>query len=357
MYDASKPFNDLPRLPPRVELESKAVLKKAIAANTSLAKLEGTARQLPHQGILINSVTLQEARDSSEIENIFTTQDDLYKASASGIAMASAETKEVMRYREALWEGFTSMGERPINISTMVRIARTIKEVNLDVRTGHDTKILNKTTGEVIYTPPAGEHILRDMLRDLESFIHSQDDLDPLIKLAVIHYQFEAIHPFVDGNGRTGRILNLLYLVHAGLLSLPVLYLSRYVIENKDEYYRLLRAVTEDGNWEAWLLYMLEAVDTTAKDTIKLIDNITELMNACGEHVQREAPKIYSKDLIEVIFREPYCKIGWLVENNIAKRQTASTYLGTLVDLGVLESRKIGREKYFINTKLMELLA
>ncbi|GAB5413968.1 MAG: Fic family protein [Congregibacter sp.] len=357
MNDPERPYNDLPHLPPRIDLESKAVLKKAIAANSSLAKLEGKAQRLPHQGILINSVVLQEARDSSEIENIFTTQDELYQASASGISTASAETKEVMRYREALWKGFTSIRDRPISISTIIDIVSTIKQTQLDVRTSLDTKIVNKSTNEVIYSPPVGEASLRDLLTNLTAYIHEEDDVDHLVKLAVIHYQFEAIHPFVDGNGRTGRILNLLYLVHAGLLSIPVLYLSGFIIRNKSDYYRLIRGVTESQDWEAWLIFMLTAIDETALHTIKLIDSIVLLMNECADHVQAKAPKIYSKDLIEIIFREPYCKIAWLVEGNIAKRQTASTYLNTLAELGVLEAKKIGREKYFINTKLIEVLA
>jgi len=354
-YDKDRPYNDLPLLPPRIELETKAVLKKAISAHSSLAKLVGKGDHLPHQGILINSIVLQEARDSSEIENIFTTQDELYQAGVSGPSMATAEAKEVHSYREALWQGFNSLSSRPITTNTLVDIVRVIKQTDIDIRTGTDTQIAN-SEGDAIYTPPVGETLIRDKLANLETYIHAEDNIDPLVKLAVIHYQFEAIHPFPDGNGRTGRILNLLYLVHAGVLDIPVLYLSRYITENKTQYYQGLRGVTESGSWEDWLLYMLDAIDVTAQDTISRIDAIKNLMDSCAEFVHEKAPGIYSKDLIELIFQEPYCKINWLIENGIAKRQTASTYLNTLVDIGVLACQKVGREKYFINTELMKLL-
>lgn len=357
MIDKTSPYNDLPLLPPAVELETKAVLKQAIKANTSLARLEGQAKLLPHQGTLINSIVLEEARDSSEIESIFTTQDELYRASAGGIAAASVATKEVMRYREALWRGFNSMQQRPITASTIIDIVSAIKLTDMDVREGFDTKIVNDSTGEIVYTPPAGETLIRDLLENLVAFIHEEDDLDPLVKLAVQHYQFEAIHPFSDGNGRTGRILNILFLVHAGLLSLPVLYLSRYIIRRKTDYYRLLREVTENKAWEPWILFMLHAVEETAFETIGLIDRIRQLMEETAAVVQEREPKIYSKDLIELIFREPYCKISWLVDANIAQRQTASEYLHKLERLGVLTARKIGRDKYFVNEPLMQLLA
>lgn len=354
-FDRNRPYNELPLVPPAVDLETNAVLKKVISARASLAKLAGKEDQLPHEGILINSIVLQEARDSSEVENVFTTQDDLYQAGASGLAAGTPAAKEVHHYREALWSGYDSLSSRPVCTSTLVDIVRVIKQTNINIRTNTDTKIANPR-GDVIYTPPAGEGLIRDMLANLESYIHTEDDTDPLVKLAVIHYQFEAIHPFPDGNGRTGRILNLLYLVHAGLLDVPLLYLSRYIIDNKREYYISLRKVTEDGDWQGWLLYMLDAIEVTAEDTIARIDAIQALMDECTEYVRDKAPGVYSRELIEVIFREPYCKINWLIDSGIAKRQTASRYLSTLVDIGVLKSRQVGREKYFINTKLMMLL-
>lgn len=357
MIDKACPYNDLPLLPPAVELETKAVLKQAIKANANLARLEGQARLLPHQGTLINSIVLEEAKDSSEIESIFTTQDELYRASAGGIAAASAATKEVMRYREALWKGFNSMQQRPITASTIIDIVSAIKLTDMDVRTGFDTKIVNDSTGETVYTPPAGETLIRDLLENLVTYIHADDDVDPLVKLAVQHYQFEAIHPFSDGNGRTGRILNILFLVHTGLLSVPVLYLSRYIIHRKSDYYRLLREVTENQAWEEWILFMLRAVEVTAIETTELIDRIRRLMDSTAEYVREKEPKIYSKDLIELIFREPYCKISWLVDADIAQRQTASGYLHKLERLGVLTARKIGRDKYFVNEPMMQLLA
>ena len=356
MLNRDKPYNELALLPPKIDLESKAVLKQAISARASLAKLAGKGGQIPDQGILINSIVLQEARDSSEIENVFTTQDDLFRAGMGDLDKATPAAKEVYQYREALWEGFSTLSKRPLCTSSLVDIVGVIKHTNLDIRTGTDTKIVNGK-GTVIYTPPVGEGHIRELMGNLEQYIHAEDDdIDPLVRMAVIHYQFEAIHPFPDGNGRTGRILNLLYLVSAGLLEIPVLFLSRYIIQNKEDYYLKLRGVTESDDWESWILYMLEAIEVTAEDTISRIDEIFNLMAECAEYVQKEAPSVYSKDLIELIFREPYCKIGWLIDAGIAKRQTASIYLNTLVELNVLSVRKFGRDKYFLNDRLLELL-
>lgn len=354
-FDKEKPYNDLPGMPPAVELETRAVLKKAIAANASLAKLAGKEDQLPHQGILINSIVLQESKASSEIENIFTTQDDLYRAGVGSEAGSTPEAKEVRRYRQALWSGFNAIKVRPLCTNTVIDVVREIKGTDIGIRTGEDTRIANQF-GQVVYTPPVGEERIRDMLADLEQFIHAEDDLDPLVRMAVIHYQFEAIHPFADGNGRAGRILNLLYLVHEELLSIPVLYLSKYIIENKGDYYARLRGVTEDGDWEAWLLYMLQAIDITSNDTIKLINDIRSLMEWTLSEVAQKAPNACSKELIELLFTEPYCKIGWLVDAGIAKRHTASSYLKQLVEIGILHEHKFGREKVFINTRLIGLL-
>ena len=350
-FDRNQPFNDLPLLPPAFELESKVVLKQAIGANRMLANLRGLAAQIPNQAVLISSVVLQEARLSSEIENIVTTNDELYRADADADGNTDAQTKEVLRYREALYHGFDALKTRPLSTNLFIEIAQRIKQIEFDVRVVPGTALKNGR-GEVVYTPPVGEAVIRNKLANLEKFIHAEDDLDPLLKMAVMHYQFEAIHPFPDGNGRTGRILNLLFLVDKGLLDIPVLFLSRYIIANKADYYDGLRRVTESQDWENWLLFMLRAVESTAQQTFDQVNRIRDLMEQVRERVQREAPGVYSKDLIEVIFRHPYTKIQFLVDAGIAKRQTASGYLHALAKLGVLRESKRGREKYYINDAL-----
>lgn len=351
-FNRSEPYNDLPLLPPGVELESRAVLKQAIAANRVLANLRGLAAKIPNQGMLINSIVLQEARLSSEIENIVTTNDELYRAAADADGKTDPHTKEVLRYRQALYRGFQALKERPLNANLFIEIVRLIKQVELGIRAVPGTALKNDL-GEVIYTPPEGERRIRELLGNLEQFIHAEDDLDPLVKMAVLHYQFEAIHPFPDGNGRTGRILNLLFLVEKGLLDIPVLFLSRYIIANRMDYYRGLRQVTEEQDWESWILFMLRAVESTAQQTFDQVTRILDIMESVRERVQREEPGIYSKDLIELIFREPYTKIQFVVDLGLAKRQTASSYLQALAGRGILREQKIGREKYYINDALL----
>lgn len=351
-FNRSEPYNDLPLLPPGVELESRAVLKQAIAANRVLANLRGLAAKIPNQGMLINSIVLQEARLSSEIENIVTTNDELYRAAADADGKTDPHTKEVLRYRQALYRGFQALKERPLNANLFIEIVRLIKQVDLGIRAVPGTALKNDV-GEVIYTPPEGESRIRDLLGNLEQFIHAENDLDPLVKMAVLHYQFEAIHPFPDGNGRTGRILNLLFLVEKGLLDIPVLFLSRYIIGNRMDYYRGLRQVTEEQDWESWILFMLRAVESTAQQTFDQVTRILDLMESVRERVQREEPGIYSKDLIELIFREPYTKIQFVVDLGLAKRQTASSYLQALAGRGILREQKFGREKYYINDGLL----
>lgn len=351
-FNRSEPYNDLPLLPPGVELESRAVLKQAIAANRVLANLRGLAAKIPNQGMLINSIVLQEARLSSEIENIITTNDELYRAAADADGKTDPHTKEVLRYRQALYRGFQALKERPLNTNLFIEMVRLIKQVELGIRAVPGTALKNDL-GEVIYTPPEGERRIRELLGNLEQFIHAEDDLDPLVKMAVLHYQFEAIHPFPDGNGRTGRILNLLFLVEKGLLDIPVLFLSRYIIANRMDYYRGLRQVTEEQDWESWILFMLRAVESTAQQTFDQVTRILDIMESVRERVQREEPGIYSKDLIELIFREPYTKIQFVVDLGLAKRQTASSYLQALAGRGILREQKIGREKYYINDALL----
>lgn len=355
MFDRNLPYNDLPLLPPAVELETKAILKQAIAASRAVADLRGKAQQIPNQRMMIDSIVLQEARLSSEIENIVTTNDELYRAAADMDGLFDSHTKEVLRYRQAIWYGYEQIQKRPLSVNLFVELVRIIKQINMDVRKTTGTK-LSGPNGEIVYTPPEGESIIREKLADLEQFIYSEDDIDPLVKLAVMHYQFEAIHPFADGNGRTGRILNILFLVEQKLLDMPVLFLSRYILENKVDYYEGLREVTENSGWESWILYILKGIELTAKQTSEQIDAILELMRTVQEVMREKAEKIYSKELLEMIFMHPYCKIKFLEQGGIAKRQTASNYLQTLSDIGILRTEKIGRENYYINDPLLDIL-
>ncbi|ASV88468.1 adenosine monophosphate-protein transferase SoFic (plasmid) [Ochrobactrum quorumnocens] len=330
------------------------MLKACIAA---LAELRVSGQLIPNQSVLINSIPMLEAQASSEIENIVTTTDRLFRFANEAGNQADPATKEALRYRTALNEGYLSVRNRPVSTSTAVAVCRTIKGVALDIRSTPGTALMNETTGAVIYTPPEGQELLRDKLANWERYIHEAEEIDPLIRLAVMHYQFEAIHPFTDGNGRTGRVLNLLYLVDKGLLDIPVLYLSRYIIGNKRAYYDRLLSVTTHGAWEDWILYMLEAVRETAEWSTTCIRAIRDLLDQTAGRMRRAPPKIYSRELAEVIFVNPYCRIGDLVEAGIAKRQAASVYLKALVDDGMLHEMKAGRENLYINPALLALLS
>jgi len=356
-FDPQRPYNELPLLPPQKDLETRETLKKAIAANKALAELKGAGELIPNQAVLIQAIALQEAKLSSEIENIVTTNDELYRAFANEGQKADPHTKEVLRYNKALWYGYHWLNDKqhPLTTNLFEELFRIIKESKSGVRKISGTKLANEK-GKVIYTPPEGEKILRDKLANLEKYIYNSSSVDPLIKLAVIHYQFEAIHPFTDGNGRTGRILNILYLIEKGLLQIPVLYLSRYIIENKKDYYAGLRRVTEKSDWVSWVLYMLTAVELTAINTKKKILAIRGLMHRDVEIVRDKRPKIYSKDLLELLYSQPYCKIQMLETAGIAKRQTASVYLKELESIGLLRSVKMGREIYYINDGFLNLL-
>jgi Fic family protein len=321
-----------------------------------LAELKRAAEQIPNQTMLINTIPLLEAKDSSEIENIVTTTDKLFQHAQTD-THAEPATKEALRYRSALHRGFQSLADRPLCSQTAIDICSTLKNVDMDVRCLPGARLINDRTGGIIYTPPEGENLLRDMLANWERFLHDQEDLDPLIKMAVGHYQFEAIYPFSDGNGRTGRIINILYLIDQDLLQLPILYLSRYILAHKDDYYRFLLEVTRDQAWEQWLLFMITAVEETSRWTTDKITAILALANHTVEFVRHNAPKIYSRELVNVIFEQPYCRIANLVDREIAKRQSASRYLQELVSLGVLREISVGREKLFIHPKLMMLLS
>ena len=358
-FDPQIPHNDLPPLPPKAEVETKVVLKKAITAGRALAELKGLGATIPNQALLVNSLILQEAKASSEIENIITTNDALFRAYTAKTSQVDPATKEVLRYREALWEGYNTLKERPVlSTNLFVHIVQTIRENQTGIRRMPGTTIANAVTGEILYTPPEGEAIIRDKLKNLEDFIHGGDDLDPLIKLALVHYQFEAIHPFFDGNGRTGRIINILFLILHGLLDLPVLYLSKSIIERKNDYYRLLHQVTEQGFWEPWILYMLKAVEDTAVFTRERILAIRALMIETMERSRKELPaRVYSMELIELLFHQPYAKGQFLVDAGIAQRKTAAEYLKELEKIGVLKAMRIGKETLYLNVRLYDLLS
>ncbi|HEX8670800.1 MAG TPA: Fic family protein [Longimicrobium sp.] len=356
-FNRDEPFNDLPPLPPNAELETRAVLKQLIRSRTALADLKGAGSLIPNQAILIQTLGVQEARSSSEIENVVTTSDQLYRALADAPRVADAATKEVLFYTDALWFGFQAVRDhgRPLTTRLFEEMVGIIKQSDVGVRRVPGTKLANPA-GDVIYTPPEGESRLRDLLKNLEEFLYTEDELDPLVRMAVMHYQFEAIHPFTDGNGRTGRIANILFLVERGLLDTPVLYLSRFILERKREYYQGLRDVTEAGSWERWILYMLEAVEKTARHTEGRIRAIQFLMEHWIERVRRERPSVYSRELLEIVFQRPYAKIRFVEEAGIATRQTASKYLQSLVDLGLLRAVASGREVYFLNDPLLHVL-
>ena len=355
-FDPNKPYNDLPFLPPKAEIETKLILRKAITANRALAELKGVASLIPNQNILINTLALEEARDSSAIENVITTRDKLYKAMVSKTFPVDPATKEVLNYRKALWRGFNDVLKKGFISTNMIIDWQTeLIETNAGLRKIPGTVLQNDVTGEVIYTPPAGEVGIRSLLKNFENYLNDENGNDPLVKMAILHYQFEAIHPFYDGNGRTGRMINVIYLVLKKLLDLPVLYISSFIIDNKAEYYKLLRDVTYKNNWESWILYLLNAVESTALDTSKKVRKIRKLIDETISKVKQRLPKIYSKELVELIFHQVYCNINLLVEHNIAQRKTASKYLKSLASIDILREEKIGKEVIFINQKLYNL--
>jgi Fic family protein len=350
-----QPFDSLPLLPPRGDMETKLILKQCIEARAAVAELKQAAELIPNQGVLINTLPLLEAQASSEIENIVTTADRLFQFHESE-SRADAPTKEALRHSQALLEGFRTLAKHPLNTHTAEGVCSKIKGTAMTVRKVPGTTLANERTREVIYTPPAGEQHLRDLLANWERFLHEHVELDPLIRLAVAHYQFEAIHPFTDGNGRTGRVLNSLFIIQAGLLTLPILYLSRHIIQWKADYYRLLLGVTRDEAWEPWVVFILKGIAETARWTTGKIAAIRQLQESCIGHVRQQLPKIYSRELVDAVFEFPYCRISNLVDRGIAKRQTASTYLKELVRIGVLEEKQAGKERLFINPRLLHLL-
>lgn len=355
----NKAFNDLPLLPPKESLvETISILKQESKSAVALAELKGLTNTLPNPNILINVVILKEAQASSGIENVITTQDKLYQALYAKSAKPDVATKEVLRYREALLMGTLLIKEKGfLNTNGIIAIQKELEENNAGLRRLPGTALVNDLTNEVIYTPPDNFYTKSDLMKNLEDYLNDdEDDVSPLIKLAIQHYQFESIHPFYDGNGRTGRIINVLYLILKGLLKEPVLYLSSFIIQNKGDYYRLLQEVRTKNNWEDWILYILKGIEQTAQSTIEQINKINLLFNETQKLVQEKLPRIYSKDLIEQLFIHPYSKIEFLVNNLGIERKAASRYLNGLEEIGILKSQQKGKEVIYINTKLYNFL-
>jgi len=347
-----------PLLPLGIDLETKPVLKKLAHAHRALAELKGAAGLVPNEGILLNTLSLQEAKDSSAIENIITTQDDLYRSDATADRFASLAAKEVHSYALALRDGFRAVREtRLITNNDIEALQATLERNRAGFRKLPGTALKNHI-GEVVFTPPQQHNEILRLMANLERFVNADEetDLDPLVKMAVIHHQFETIHPFYDGNGRTGRILNVLYLVKVGLLDSPVLYLSRYINQNKADYYRLLQLVRTEGAWESWVLWMLEGVEQTSRQTTRLVHAIRALMQTYKARIRNELPRIYSQDLLNNIFSHPYSKIAFVERDLGVSRLTATRYLDQLAGIGVMQKVRFGRDNYYINHALMDLL-
>lgn len=355
MWQPDRPYNALPPLPPAAEIETATVLKRAIEARAALAALDQAALRMPNPNVLLNALPILEAQASSEIENIVTTTDELFRFAQSDSDLAPSATKETLRYRSALFAGVRSIRSRPLSVTTAVEVCSIVQGHAMDVRKLPGTVIANPVTRRAIYTPPAGESLIREKLANWERFIHSRDGLDPLVRMAIAHYQFEAIHPFADGNGRSGRILNILMMLNDGLISSPILYLSRYIIAHKDDYYRLLLDVTRDDAWEDWVRFMLSAVEETATTTLAKIDAIQALQRTVRDEMRATTAGANS-DLLDVLFEQPYARISNVMEQCDVSRPTAAKWLNELVGNGVLRDVKVGRERLFINHRFVNVL-
>jgi len=348
----------LPKLPPAIDLETKQILKKTITANRKLAELKGVINTIPNAAILINTLYIQEAKDSSAIENIVTTYDEIYKQNLFADLIKNPAVKEVENYAHALQTGFQLVKQQGfLSLNHIRTIQQEIVQNEAGFRKQLGTQLKNEQTGEIIYTPPQNYLMINQLLNNLEQYINvPNDDLDPLIRMAIIHYQFESIHPFYDGNGRTGRIINILYLILNQLLDLPALYLSRYITRNKADYYRLLQEVRDKNNWEAWVHYMLDAVEQTSEQTIALIIEIKTIMMDYKNRLKKTLPKIYSQDLLNNLFKHPYTKIGFIEKDLNVSRKTATKYLDILVEDGFLQKEKVWKTSYYINQPLLNLI-
>jgi len=354
-WDPEVPFNGLPPLPPvGLDLEPKVVLKATVEARSALATLAQAGQFLPNPNILIHALPLLEAQASSEIENIVTTADELFKHADSG--GGDHATKEALRYRSALFSGVDSIRSRPLTAETAAKICSQLQGREMAVRAVPGTRIANPATGQIVYAPPEGADVIREKLSAWERFVHATDDLDPLVRMAVAHYQFEAIHPFHDGNGRTGRVINILMLIEAGLLSDPILYLSRAIIARKNDYYRLLRDVTANNSWVEWILYMLEVVRESATSTTRKIASIRACQDEIAERARMATPGGRDAQFLAVLFEQPYCRINTVAERCAVSRQTASGWLHALVAVGLLSEVKAGRELLFVNHEFLGVL-
>ena len=356
-FDPTKPITLTPLPPPNQKIDSVRIWKQESVARAAIAELKGVANIIPNQRILINAIVLQEAKDSSAVENIITTQDDLYRAiSVTSIKKYNPETKEVLRYREALYEGFERIKKRGVlTINDIITIQNILVMNYAGIRRTPGTALINERTKEIIYTPPQDPEEINSLMKNFIEYLNNEED--SLIKMAILHYQFESIHPFYDGNGRAGRIINVLYLILKGYLETPILYLSSYIIKNKDDYYRLLLGVTRDENWEDWILYILKGVEEISKKTIERVKKIKDLLDRTIEKVRLELPRIYSKELVETLFVNPYCKTEFVVKGVGVERKAAARYLHKLAEKGILELYKVGKENIFINKGLMDILA
>ncbi len=355
-FNPKTPYNNLPDLPPAADIETKKILRKTISAGRALAQLNGTLLNLPNPTLFLDTIYLQEAKASSEVENIITTNDELYQSLVAEKTIEDDATKEVLSYKEALWMGLKQLKSKPfITTNLCIKIVQCIKQNAASIRVTPGTTLSN-TKGKIVYTPPSGEKTIRDKLSKWEKFINTESNIDPLIKMALMHYQFEAIHPFSDGNGRTGRILLLLYLKLSGLLNIPAIYLSEYIIDNKAAYYRNLKNVTEKNSWENYILYMLDMIEVTALNGLERLSKITAAMEKMTLALKKQLPKIYSKDLVELLFRLPYTKRQYLIDEHLGNAKTVGNYLISLEEKGFLESVKVGKEKLYLNRRLLNIL-
>lgn len=356
-FDPKIPFNNLPPLPPPTsEIETKKILRKTISAGRALAQLNGALMNLPNPTLFLDTIYLQEAKASSEVENIITTNDELYKSLVAEKKIENPATKEVLNYKEALWLGLKELKRKPfITTNLCIKIVQCIKRNEASIRNTPGTTLSN-TQGKVIYTPPTGEDIIRKMMANWEKFVNEDESIDPLIKMALMHYQFEAIHPFADGNGRTGRILILLYLKLSGLLDTPAIFMSEYIIENKKDYYLKLRGVTENSEWETYILYMLDMIEETSIIGLNRLKRIIQTMDETAHEIKTKLPKVYSKDIVEIIFKLPYTKRQHLIDEKIGNAKTVGNYLMALEQKEILKSVKVGKEKLYLNHRLLNIL-
>ncbi len=355
-FDRTKPYNSLPTLPPKDDVESKKVLLKTIKASRALGKLNGALSNLPNPNLFIDTIQIKEAKASSGIENIITTNDELFETLVAEKKNLNSAAKEILSYKSALYIGLKEIESRPfISTNLCIKLVQEIKQNKSSIRTTPGTALLDGE-GQTVYTPPTGEDTIRRKLVNLEKFTNEYDRIDPLIKMAIMHYQFEAIHPFADGNGRTGRILLLLYLKLENLLEIPAIFLSQYIIDNKTNYYKYLREVTERSKWENYIIYMLDMLEVTSLKVIANLESIMSLMDEIEQIIKTRNPRLYSKELLEIIFELPYTKRRKLVEAQLGTPKTVGNYLMGLEKIGILNSRKVGKEKLYINHRLMKLL-